>query len=74
MNPYLLAGALIALLTAVYLLWPARSSRVATPTTRLDAAMPEWQFAELHSTRIRAGAATVEVGRASCRERVFRVV
>src|SRR6187402_3154237 len=63
MSPYLLAFVLFALLASlvlVGLLWPARTSRVATPATRLDAAMPEWQFAELHATRIRAGAAAVE--------------
>jgi hypothetical protein len=59
-SPYLLVGLLLVLLASIALLWPARTSRVATPATRLDAAMPEWQFAELHTTRIRAGAAAVE--------------
>ncbi len=63
MTPFLLLGAsllVIAGLAGLALLWPAKSSRVAAPQTRLDAAIPEWQFAELHATRIRASAARVE--------------
>lgn len=57
---FLLLGASLVLIAVLALLLPARSSRVAAPQTLLDAAVPEWQFAELHSTRIRASPARVE--------------
>ncbi len=54
MTVFLLLGASLLLLAGLALLLPAKTSRAAVPSTRLDAAMPEWQFAEFHSTRIRA--------------------
>jgi hypothetical protein len=63
LSPFLVVVALLAtfaILVGIALLWPARTSRVATPASRLDVAVPAWQFAELHSTRIRASAAAVE--------------
>lgn len=41
-------------LAVAALLWPAAAVRVAQPRTRLDAIMPEYQFAEIHSVRTRA--------------------
>jgi hypothetical protein len=41
-------------LAAAALLWPAPIIRVAQHTTRLDDAMPEYQFNERHSTRVHA--------------------
>ncbi len=41
-------------LTLAALLWPASMIRVAQPRTRLDDAMPEYQFFERHSARIHA--------------------
>lgn len=59
LSSFFAAAALLAIGFVVLLLWPARTSRVARPATRLDAAMPEWQFSELHSTHIRATPAVV---------------
>ncbi|MBP9143326.1 MAG: hypothetical protein KBF21_04775 [Thermoanaerobaculia bacterium] len=60
MTTFLLLGGCLVLLAGVALLLPARTARIAAPSTRLDAAIPEWQFSEVHSTRIRASAAAVE--------------
>ena len=63
MTPLLLVGAsllALAALAAGALLWPARTKRAEPPQTRLDAAVPEWQFAEFHSTRILATPERVE--------------
>jgi len=56
----LLALAVLATIAGVALLWPARTKRAEPPQTRLDAAVPEWQFAEFHSTRILASPERVE--------------
>jgi hypothetical protein len=34
--------------------WPATTTRVAQPRTRLDGVMPEYQFSEIHSVRVHA--------------------
>jgi hypothetical protein len=52
-----LCGLLAALLG---LFLPAPTVRAQPPVTRLDAAVPEWQFAEFHQTRVRASPARVE--------------
>lgn len=36
------------------LLWPAATTRVAQPRTRLDAVMPEYQFSEIHTVLVHA--------------------
>lgn len=41
-------------LTIAALVWPASTIRVTQPRSRLDEAMPEYQFFEKHSTRIHA--------------------
>ncbi len=44
-----------ALLVAVIIMaWPARESHAAVKRTRLDEAMPRWQFEEFHSTHVAA--------------------
>lgn len=48
----ILAPALVAI--AIVLAWPVRESRVSTPVTHLDSAMPVWQFDEHHATHIAA--------------------
>ncbi|MFI5167538.1 MAG: hypothetical protein ACHQQS_13050 [Thermoanaerobaculales bacterium] len=52
------AGALVlaaGLAAAVFAVsWPTPTQHVATPRTRLDAIMPEYQFAEFHETRVHA--------------------
>jgi hypothetical protein len=48
----ILAGGVALALAA--LSWPASRIRVVQPRTRLDEIMPEYQFFERHSTRIRA--------------------
>lgn len=60
MTPFLWLGASLVLLAALALYLPAKSSRAEMPSTWLDVAVPEWQFAEFHSTRIRAPAEAVE--------------
>ena len=40
--------------SAAALLWPVSEEHVATATTHLDAAMPRWQFHEVHSTHVDA--------------------
>jgi hypothetical protein len=60
LTTFLLLGGCLVLLAGVALLLPARTARVAAPSTRLDAAIPEWHFSEVHSMRIRASAAAVE--------------
>ncbi len=47
-----LVGGVVLALTALH--WPAPTIRVAQPRTRLDDIMPEYQFSERHSERIRA--------------------
>lgn len=59
MIPFLLSGLVLLALAGLALLLPAATRRAASPLTQLDAAVPEWQFGELHSTRIRASAAAV---------------
>ena len=46
-------------LTIAALLWPAATIRVTEPKTVLDNIMPEYQFSEIHSARIRARPAQV---------------
>ncbi len=42
------------LLAAIVMAWPARESHAAVNRTRLDEAMPRWQFEEFHSTHVAA--------------------
>lgn len=60
MTAPLLVGAALLALAALAFAWPVRTKRADPPRTRLDAAVPEWQFAEIHSTRILASPARVE--------------
>lgn len=48
-----------AFAAGVALAWPSRKQRVATPVTRLDEVMPEWQFNEIHTIEIAAPAERV---------------
>jgi hypothetical protein len=41
-------------LVIIAIAWPATEERVTTPTSRLDAIMPRWQFVERHEIRIAA--------------------
>jgi hypothetical protein len=42
------------LVVVIVLAWPVSESRVATPATHLDVAMPVWQFHERHATYVAA--------------------
>jgi len=48
------------LVGALGVLLPAPTSRALSPSTRLDVAVPEWQFSEVHDLRIHASPARVE--------------
>jgi hypothetical protein len=52
-----LAGGVGLALVALH--WPAATTRVARPTTRLDDVMPEYQFSEIHTVRVHARPAQV---------------
>lgn len=47
-----LAGGVGLALVALH--WPAATTRVAQPRTRLDDVMPEYQFSEVHALRVHA--------------------
>jgi len=61
-----LAGGVGLALVALH--WPAATTRVAQPRTRLDDVMPEYQFSEIHALRVHAR--TEQVMRAT-RESTF---
>ena len=46
--------AVLLLIVAIVMIWPAREQHAATLQTHLDSIMPVWQFNEKHSLRIDA--------------------